>query len=78
MLENPVYPGLLASEWSEAVTMLQVRKTSRKVSDEAYLIRESSETIRRPSFTDLEEDEMVRSLWRRREAGGNDQPASRG
>jgi hypothetical protein len=47
----------------------------RKPSEVLRILRDHTPT----SFSiSREEDEMVRTLWRRREAGGNDQPAGRG
>jgi LAGLIDADG endonuclease len=47
----------------------------RKPSELLRILRDHTPT----SFSiSREEDEMVRTLWRRREAGGNDQPAGRG
>ena len=77
MLENPVDPPLLAAI-TAAVTTREVRKTSRKGSGSRWIPRILRDHTPALFGMSSEEDEMVRTLRRRREAGGNAQPAYRG
>jgi hypothetical protein len=62
-------PGLIE------IAVIAETMNFRKPAELLRILRDHTPTLFPVSW---EEEEMVRTLWRRREAGGNDQPATSG